>query len=62
MTTYHCFILNIKALGLIVSMKIIEVFIMSMRASEPRDVANLEARGMVGRIYEGDHLMLLNTV
>ena len=31
-----------------------------MRANEPRGVANLDPRGMVGRIY-GDHLTLLNT-
>ena len=30
-----------------------------MRDNEPRDVANLEPRGMVGRIYVGDHLTLL---
>ena len=32
-----------------------------MGANEPRGVANLDPRGMVSRIYEGDHLMLLNT-
>ena len=31
-----------------------------MGANEPRGVANLDPRGMVGRIY-GDHLTLLNT-
>ena len=28
----------------------------SMGANEPRGVANLDLRGMVGRIYVGDHL------
>ena len=32
-----------------------------MRANEPRGVANLDPRGMVGRIYVGDHLTLLHT-
>ena len=27
----------------------------SMGANDPRDVANLDPRGMVGRIYVGDH-------
>ena len=27
-----------------------------MGANEPRGMANLDPRGMVGRIYEGDHL------
>ena len=33
----------------------------SMGANEPRDMANLDLRGMVGRIFIGDHLMLLHT-
>ena len=33
---------------------------MSMRANEPRR-ANLDTRGMVGRICVGDHLTLLHT-
>ena len=32
-----------------------------MGANEPQGMANLDSRGMVGRIYEGDHLTLLNT-
>ena len=32
-----------------------------MGANEPRGVANLDPRGMVGRIYVGDHLTLLHT-
>ena len=34
----------------------------SMGANEPRDLANLEPRGMVGRIYVGDYLMLLHNI
>ena len=34
----------------------------SMRANEPWDVANLNPRGMVGRIYVVDHLKLLHAV
>ena len=33
----------------------------SMGANEPQGVANLDPRGMVGRIYVGDHLLLLHT-
>ena len=33
----------------------------SMGAIEPWGVANLDPRGMVGRIYVGDHLTLLHT-
>ena len=33
----------------------------SMGANEPPGVANLDTRGMVGRIYVGDHLSLLHT-
>ena len=32
-----------------------------MGAKEPRGIANLDPRGMVGRIYVGDHLTLLHT-
>ena len=33
----------------------------SIGANEPRGMANLDPRGIVGRIYVGDHLMLLHT-
>ena len=33
----------------------------SMRANEPRGVANLDPRGMVSRVSVGDHLSLLHT-
>ena len=32
-----------------------------MGANEPRGMASLDPRGMVGRIYVGDHLTLLHT-
>ena len=32
-----------------------------MGANEHQDVANLDPRGMVGRIYVGNHLTLLHT-
>ena len=33
----------------------------SMRANDPRDVASLDPRGLIGRIYVGDHYTLLYT-
>ena len=33
-----------------------------MGANDPRGVANLDPRGMVGRIYVGDHLTSLHTL
>ena len=34
---------------------------MTMGDDDPRDVANLDPRGMIGRIYVGYHLTLLHT-
>ena len=62
--TKHCFTQNIKALGLMGSeKKIFYVFsyYKSMEANDPRGMANLDPRGMIGRIYEGYHLILLHT-
>ena len=56
--TKHCFTQNIKALGLMVSEKIFLrffPFISLGRPMAPRGVANLDPRGMIGRIYEGYH-------
>ena len=56
--TKHCFTQNIKALGLMVSVKKIFYefsYYKSMEANDPRGVANLDPRGMIGRIYEGYH-------
>ena len=45
-----------------VSMKIfLSFYYKSMGANEPWGVASLDPRGMVGRIYEGHNLTLLNT-
>ena len=56
----HCFTQNIKALGLMVSEKKIFFFyifpIISLwRPMTPWGMANLDPRGMIGRIYEGYH-------
>ena len=57
--TKHCFTQNINALGLMVSEK--KIFfrffpIISLwRPVSPQGVANLDPRGMIGRIYEGYH-------
>ena len=57
----HCFTQNIKALGLMVSEKkiFLKCFpIISLwrpMTPPPRGVANLDPRGMIGRIYEGHH-------
>ena len=62
--TKHCFTQKIKALGLMVLEKnIFYVFsyYKCMEANDPRGVANLDPRGMIGRIYEGYHLTLLYT-
>ena len=32
-----------------------------MRANDPRGVASLDSRGLIGRIYVGDHYILLHT-
>ena len=56
--TKHFFTHNIKALGLMDSeKKIFFTFfpIKSMEANDPRGLANLDPRGMIGRIYEGYH-------
>ena len=54
----HCYTQNILALGLIVSEKKIFLrfsYCKSMGANDPRGVANLDPRGMIGRIYLGYH-------
>ena len=57
--TKHCFTQNIKALGLMVSeKKIFFTFFPIISLWRPmtlQGVANLEPRGMIGRIYEGYH-------
>ena len=56
--TKHCFTQNIKALGLMVSEKKIFMsfpIISLWRPMTPRGMANLDPRGMIGRIYERYH-------
>ena len=57
--TKHCFTQNINALGLMVSEKnfffTFFPIISLWRPMTPQDVANLDPRGMIGRIYEGYH-------
>ena len=54
--TKHCFTQNINALGLMISEKKILLlfpYYKSMEANDPQGLANLDPRGMIGRIYEG---------
>ena len=64
-TTKHCYVLNIQALGLVVSKKIIcscySYYKPLADNDAPLGVANLDPRGMVGRFYRGDYLTLLHT-
>ena len=56
--TKHCFTQNVKALGLKLSEKKIFYvcsYYKPMEANDPQGVANLDLRGMIGRIYEGYH-------
>ena len=57
--TKHCFTQNIKALCLKVSEKKIFLrffsYYKSMEANDPPGVANLDPRGMIGRIYGEYH-------
>ena len=54
----HCCTKNIKALGLMVSEKKMFLrfsYCKYIGANDPRGVANLGPRGMIGRIYVGYH-------
>ena len=56
--TKHCYTQHIKALGLMVSENIFFLcssYYNSMEANDPWGVANLDPRGMIGRIYVGYH-------
>ena len=57
-TTTHCYIQNMKALGLVVSEKKIFFMFFSRR---PRGGARIDTRGTVGRIYKEDHYTLVHT-
>ena len=57
-TISHCYIPNIKAMGLVVSEK--KIFFSfsnckSMETIDPRGVAKFDPRGMAGTIYVEDH-------
>ena len=56
-TTNYCYTQNIKALDLMVSEKIFFTFsyCKSTGDDDPRGVANLDPRSMIGRIYVGYH-------
>ena len=56
-TTNYCYTQNIKALDLMVSEK--KIFlrfpIVSAKDGDPRGMANLDPRSMIGTIYVGYH-------
>ena len=58
-TISHCYIPNIKAVGLVVSEKKIFFsffsYCRSMETIDPRGVAKFDPRGMIGTIYVEDH-------
>ena len=63
-TTIHCYIQNMKTLGLVVSEKIFFLcfsHFKSIGANDPRGGAIFYPRGMVGRIYKEDDYTLLHT-
>ena len=63
-TIIHCYIKNMKALGLVVSEKIFFLCFFhckSMGANDPRGGAIFDPSGMVGRIYKEDHYTLLHS-
>ena len=62
-TTRHCYIQNMKALGLVVLEKIFFCFshCKSMGANDPQGGVIFDPRAMVGRIYKEDHYTLLHT-
>ena len=58
-TTTHCYIQNMKALGLVVSEKKIFFYVFLIT---PRGVACMSPRGTVGRIYKDEHCTNLYSV
>ena len=58
----HCYILNIKATGFIVSEDFFNVFpIIRKLTTDPHGMAKLDPKDMVATIYAGDHKTLLYT-
>ena len=54
-TTNYCYTQNIEALDLMVSEKKTFSYCKTTGDDDPRGVANLEPRCMIGRIYVGYH-------
>ena len=57
-TISHCYIPNIKAVGLVVSEKkifLVFSYCRSMETIDPQGVAKFDPRGMIGTIYVEDH-------
>ena len=55
--TTHCFIQNMKILGIVVSEK--KIFL-CFSYDAPRGGARMDPRGTIGRIYKEDHYKLLH--
>ena len=62
-TTIHCYIQNMKAMGLVVSETIFLMFshCKSMGANDPWGGAIFDPRGMIRRIYVKLHISMLHT-
>ena len=63
-TTNYCYTQTIKALDLMISEKKIFFTFSYCKSSgydDPRGVANLDPRSMIGRIYVGYHKLMLHT-
>ena len=62
--TNHCYTQNINTLAFKISEKKIFLcfpYYKSMGDNDPQGVANLDPKGMIGRIYVGYHYTLLHT-
>ena len=59
-TTKHCYIRNIIYKLWVSEEDLFFLVFSHYKSNEPRDLTNLDPRGMVGRIYIGDHLTLLH--
>ena len=58
----HCYILNIKVVGFMVSEDLLRVFpTIRKLMTDPKGMAKLDPKGTVGTIYAGDKKPLLYT-
>ena len=58
----HCYILNIKAIGFMVSEDFFKFFpIIRKLITDPQGMAKLDPKGFVDTIYTRDHKTLLHT-